>query len=456
MNDSALSGAPRAHTHWYRAYSMPRFRASRYWAKIPAEQQEAIVAMSQVLPFRVNDYVLQKLIDWDAVPDDPLYRLVFPHSDMLDPELYGRLRFAAHQGDSQALAELVRTIRLGLNPHPAGQVEANVPFLDEGSVDGMQHKYKQTVLLFPANGQTCHAYCSFCFRWPQFVDEDIHKFRLRSADATLRYLADRRDVTDVLVTGGDPMIMSVAKLQELLAPILTVEHVQAIRIGTKAVSFWPYRFFADADADELMALFENIVRSGRHLGIMLHVNHPREIGTAEAARAIARIRDTGAVIRIQAPLIRHVNDGAEVWAQLWQEAVRQGCFPYYMFVTRDTGPQPYFRVSLAKAHKIYSDAIKSLSGLARTARGPVMSCYWGKIVVDGVTELMHAKYFVLRFLQARDDRYPMRPFLAKYREDAYWIDDLAPAFNEHFDLGDGIKLDPRTAPRNKEYQIELA
>lgn len=441
MSDFTL--LPQAGTQRYRACSLAKLRTSQYWSRIPRAQQQAINTLSHVLPFRVNEYVLEKLINWEAVPDDPLYRLVFPHSDMLEPEIYERLTATLQSGNSADLNTLVRTIRLGFNPHPAGQVEANIPYFGDDALDGLQHKYRQTVLLFPANGQTCHAYCSFCFRWPQFISDDIHKFRLKSFDTTIQYLSKNRDITDVLITGGDPLIMTTAALCDILRPLLALDHIRTIRIGTKAISFWPYRFLTDSDADDLIDLFHAIVRSGRHLALMAHVNHPREIETEEAIRAIVRIRSTGAVLRIQAPLLRHINDRPEIWAQLWLDAVQQGCVPYYMFVARDTGPQAYFQVPLAKAYSIYRDAAKKVSGLARTARGPSMSCYWGKLLVDGVLEIAQSKYFVLRFLQARDERLVLRPFLAKYRADAYWIDDLFPAVGDMFDLGDGITFDPR-------------
>ncbi len=443
MKDGAFSREPYERNPGYRAYSLSKLRSSVYWSRIPYDQQEAIVALSHLLPFRVNEYVLGKLIDWDAVPDDPIYRLVFPHSDMLDPILYARLLNLLHEGDSRALESFVRRTRYDFNPHPAGQVDANVRYLGEDMVDGLQHKYRQTALIFPANGQTCHAYCSFCFRWPQFVNEDIYKFRLRSFDATVKYLEGHPEITDVLITGGDPLIMTTDKLRELIQPLLAIDHIQAIRIGTKAVGFWPYRFYADSDSDELTALFKSITRKGRHLGLMLHVNHPREIDTPEAAKAIERIHSSGAIMRIQSPLIRHVNDHPHIWAQLWKKAVRLGCVPYYMFIARDTGPQSYFQVPLITAYDIYRNASKSVSGLARTARGPSMSCYWGKVLVDGVVELMHSKYFVLRFLQARDERFLLRPFLAQYNEDAYWFDDMVPAFGDDFDLGEGVTLPAR-------------
>ena len=144
-------------------------------------------------------------------------------------------------------------------------------------------------------------------------------------------------------------------------------------------------------------------------------------------RALARVRDTGAVIRAQAPLVAHVNDDAETWARLWQRSVAAGIVPYYMFIERDTGARSYFEVPLARALRIYVDAVSRVSGLARTARGPVMSAHIGKVVLDGAPVVHGERVFALRLLQARDPGLVGRQFFARYDRDAYWFDDLEPA-----------------------------
>src|SRR5690606_34839537 len=102
--------------------------------------------------------------------------------------------------------------------------------------------------------------------------------------------------------------------------------------------------------------------------------------------------------------------------------------PYYMFVERDTGARRYFEVPLAEAWRIYRGAMKRVSGLARTARGPSMSCHPGKVEIQGVTEVAGEKVFVLRFIQGRNPDWVQRPFFAKYDARATWLDHLEPAF----------------------------
>jgi len=239
-------------------------------------------------------------------------------------------------------------------------------------------------------------------------------------------------VTDVLITGGDPLIMNTRSLAGYIEPLLVPElaHIQNIRIGTKSVAYWPQRFVTDKDADDLMRLFERVVAAGKNLALMGHYNHPAELRPAIAQRAVKRIVSTGATLRMQAPLIRHINEDPKGWAELWTTGVRLGAIPYYMFVERDTGPSHYFRLPLARAYEIFQAAYQTVSGLARTVRGPSMSAFPGKVVVDGIVELAGEKVFALQFLQARNPDWVRRPFYAKFDPAATWLDDLKPAFGQ--------------------------
>ncbi|MCA9726546.1 MAG: lysine 2,3-aminomutase, partial [Candidatus Eisenbacteria bacterium] len=165
--------------------------------------------VAEVLPFRANNYVVDQLIDWDRVPDDPIFQLTFPQRGMLREDLFQRMeRQLARSSDRAEIDAMAHAIRLELNPHPAGQKTANVPVLDGEPVPGLQHKYRETALIFPSSGQTCHAYCTFCFRWPQFVGMEDLKFATDESRRFLTYIRMHREITDVLITGGDPMIMS--------------------------------------------------------------------------------------------------------------------------------------------------------------------------------------------------------------------------------------------------------
>ncbi|MFH8447549.1 KamA family radical SAM protein [Streptomyces sp. NPDC018026] len=385
---------------------------------------ETVRVVSEVLPFRVNEYVLSQLIDWENIPDDPMFQLVFPQRGMLALEDEARVARALEGGSRAERKEVVAEIRSRLNPHPSGQRELNVPKDEGADLPGMQHKYRETVLYFPGQGQTCHSYCTYCFRWAQFVGDADLRFAASTPDQLIGYLRKHPEISDVLVTGGDPMVMSTERLRSHLEPLLAVESVRTIRIGTKSIAYWPHRFVGDQDADDVLSLFEKVVDSGRNLAVMAHFSHPRELDTDLARRAVSRIRAAGALVYCQAPLIAHVNDDAAVWNEMWRAELAVGAVPYYMFVERDTGPYGYFKVPLADAVEIFQDAYRALPGLARTVRGPVMSATPGKVAVDGVAHTPQGSYFQLRMLQARNPDLVGRAFRARHTPDAAWVDDL--------------------------------
>jgi KamA family protein len=417
----------------FRAYGPRTIDSIPQINHLSAEEIQAMKAVSAVLPFRVNEYVVDELIDWENVPEDPIFQLTFPQPGMLDPADFRRIyRLVGRNTSNRTIETAARAIQRKLNPHPAGQMELNVPRVNGRAIPGMQHKYRETVLFFPSQGQTCHAYCTYCFRWAQFVGIDELRFSNRAVEMLVEYLKAHPEVNSVLFTGGDPMVMKTSVLRRYIEPLLTpeLEHVVSIRIGTKALAYWPYRFLTDPDADDLLRLFVEVRRAGRHLALMAHYSHPRELETAVAQEAVRRVHDTGTVIRCQAPLIRNVNDSSHTWADLWRMEVRLGAVPYYMFVERDTGPKNYFEVPLARAVDVFRRAYRRVSGLGRTVRGPSMSATPGKVVVDGTATIGDEKVFVLKFIQARDPDWVGRPFFARFDPKAAWLDELVPAFGE--------------------------
>jgi KamA family protein len=414
----------------FKPYTRQTITQAPQWAALPAEIREAVQVVSRVMPFRTNAYVMDQLIDWNNIPDDPVFRLTFPHRDMLRADEYERLRVLTQAGDESRIEQLVHAIRMRMNPHPAGQMSHNVPALAGQRLRGVQHKYRETVLFFPSAGQTCHAYCTFCFRWPQFAGMEGMKFDARDTAQLVDYLATQREVTDVLITGGDPLVMNTRSLAAVIEPLLQLEHIRSIRLGTKSVAYWPQRFVSDHDADDLMRLFEQVVASGRNLAVMGHYSHAVELRPDIAQAAARRIVGTGATLRMQGPLIRHVNEDPASWAELWTTGVRLGAIPYYMFVERDTGPSEYFALPLARAHEIFQSAYSRVSGLARTVRGPSMSAFPGKVVIDGVATIHGEQVFALQFLQARTPEWVRKPFFARFDPHATWLGQLKPAFGQ--------------------------
>lgn len=418
----------------YKAYALHNFRSlPQVEQYLSAREILDIEVVGNVLPFKVNNYVAEHLIQWDNYQNDPIFRLTFPHRDMLSASHFHEMESAMDADATKAELKLIANkIRMELNPHPAGQMESNVPKLNGTVLTGVQHKYRQTVLFFPQAGQTCHAYCTFCFRWPQFVGMAELKFAMKETELLIQYLREHPEVTDILFTGGDPLIMSTAKLAVHLDALLEADlpTLSTIRIGTKALGYWPYRFTTDKDADDLLALFKKITDSGKHLALMAHFNHPVELETAEVRKAVKRIRKTGAEIRTQSPIMKHINDDAKVWRDMWKKQVKLGMVPYYFFLARDTGAHDYFAVPLAKSHQIFQEAYQQVSGLCRTVRGPSMSAAPGKVQILGTQEVSGEKIFVLRFIQARNPDWVHKPFFARFDEKATWLDQLEPAFGK--------------------------
>ena len=434
MNYAAFAGKPElVPSSKFKVYTEKHLDQISQLDALPGRLRHEVRVVARILPFRVNQYVLDQLIDWENAETDPIFLLTFPQKDMLEPEAFDRMAGLMRTGaDSKSIHALATQIRQQLNPHPAGQMELNIPVLDDEQLTGMQHKYHETVLFFPSQGQVCHSYCTFCFRWAQFVGDKSLRFSSNEVDNLYGYLKRHKEVSDLLITGGDPMVMKTRHLKYYLEPLLdrSVQHVQTLRIGSKSLTYWPHRFVTDDDADDLLRLLERLVRAGKHVAFMAHFNHWKELESNMTRRAIRRIRDTGAEIRCQGPLLAKINDDPAIWSRMWREQVRLGLIPYYMFVERDTGARRYFEVPLARALQVYQQAYQSVSGLARTVRGPSMSASPGKIQVQGVTEINNEKVFLLRFLQGRNESWTQQPFFARFDENATWLDDLKPAFGQ--------------------------
>ena len=392
----------------------------------------SMMAVAQVFPFRVNNHVVEELIDWSNIPEDPIFQLTFPQPAMLSIRDLAQMLGLMRRGTTCEVKEAARRIQASLNPHPAGQLDLNVPMLQDQPILGLQHKYDETVLFFPAAGQTCHAYCTYCFRWPQFAGLDGMKFASHDTAPLVRYLKAHEKVSSVLITGGDPLVMKTSMLRRYVEALLdpALEHIASIRIGTKALAYWPYRFLTHPDSKELLELFEQVREAGKELALMAHFSHPRELEPTVTRRALQAVRDSGATVRCQSPIVRHVNDSVADWVELWKQQVRLGAVPYYMFVERNTGPNDYFAVPLLRAEEVYRKAFRQVSGLARTVRGPSMSATPGKVLFIGTTYVYNEEVFVLRFIQARNPEWVGKPFFARYDPTATWFTDLKPALGE--------------------------
>jgi KamA family protein len=411
----------------------PKLADLPHLRQLDPEIRRDIRIVSTVLPFKVNDYVLNELIDWTNVPNDPIFRLTFPHRNMLPKDMYHRVAQLLDGGlGTGSNRTIIEGLRRKLDPYLDDKPTRNRPSDEAGLIDGLMHKYPDSVLFFPPEGQTCHAYCGYCYRWGQLVGPWEVKQQVNDIERVLAYIRNHTEISDVLLSGGDPMIMSAETLERYIDPLLVPEagHIQTLRFCTKALAYWPYRFTTDPDADDLLRLLERCIRAGRHVSIMAHVSHARELQPQPFADAIRRLKSIGVVIRAAGPIVRGVNDTEDAWFNMWRECIRQGIVPYYMYVERGTGSGSYFSVTLAEATRIYRNVVARMSGLIQTARGPVMATSLGKIVVDGIGQAGDEEVFACRILRARDPALVGIPFFARYDEKACWFDELRPAFGQ--------------------------
>ena len=233
----------------------------------------------------------------------------------------------------------------------------------------------------------------------------------------LHYIADHPEVTNVLLTGGDPLLMSTRRLTEIFDELRQIEHVKIIRIGSKMPAFDPWRVTRDA---ELQAAFRKYSTAQQRIYLMAHFDHPREL-TKEAIDGIDVCLKNGVICVNQCPLIKGVNDDPYVLAELYSTLSYIGCPPYYLFQGRPTAGNEPYEVPIVEGWQIFQRALRQGSGLARRARF-CMSHDTGKIEILGIDR----DRIYLRYHQAKDLD-DLGRFLVRRRDDqAYWLDQLQP------------------------------
>ena len=324
--------------------------------------------------FRCSDYYLS-LIDWDD-PADPIRRIVVPNMQELDE--WGRL----DPSDEQAYTV----------------------------IPGLEHKYHSTALFLVSN--ICDGICRYCFRKRVFMDS--RRTRLRNIPAAIQYVRQHTEITNVLLTGGDPLVLKTSELENIIHQLRTIDHVEIIRIGTKIPAFNPFRILDDPTLPEMIETYST---GHKKIYIMTHFVHPREL-TEQAINSVHLMQKAGALIANQTPLIRELNDNPHVLAELFGKLSFIGAVPYYIFQCRPSlGNKPY-TVPIKEGYRIIEQAKALVSGLAKRLRF-VMSHSTGKIEIVGLTE----KRVYFKYHRAADDADSGRFLVLKRNPNAYWLDD---------------------------------
>ncbi len=350
--------------------------------ELPEEERINLEEVTEKFMFRTNDYY-QKLINWDD-PEDPLRRIVIP--DRKELNTWGRLDASDEEEYTQ--------------------------------VPGLQHKYEFTALLLV--NDVCGAYCRFCFRKRIFMDQNDEV--VRDVSPGIDYIGEHKEINNVLLTGGDPLIMSTNKLENIIRPLRQMDHVKIIRIGTKIPVFNPYRIINDPS---LLDLFRTYSTNDKKIYIMAHFNHPNEL-TDTAIKGMNLLQSTGAITVNQTPLLRGINDNPDVLAKLFNNLSYAGIPPYYLFICRPTLGNKTYAVPIEESFEIFERARMHCSGLAKRAR-LVMSHSTGKIEIVGKTK----GRIYMRYHRAADPQEKARFMIFKRNPEAYWFEDYSEIKREY-------------------------
>lgn len=353
----------------------------RYVDLAPQEKEDLRQVVAQ-FPMQIPRSYL-KLID-PSNPNDPIRKLVVPEA---------------------------RELRAGGLLDTSGE-EDNV------RVQGLQHKYRATALILTNN--MCAAYCRYCFRKRLFCREEPQSETIRDLEPALDYIRRHEEINNVLITGGDPLVMATCKLDLLLKALRKIEHVHTIRIGSKVLAFLPTRITSDP---ELVEVLSRHSRPERRLYLVTHFDHPREL-TKEAVRAIDMLVRAGVSLVNQAVLARGINDDPVILRELLNRLSDAGVAPYYLFQCRPVKGSVHSQVPLARGYSIVESAKRGCGGLAKRIRY-VMSHYSGKIEVVGVLEERGERRIYLKYHQARDPGDVGRFFWRPLPANACWFDELS-------------------------------
>jgi KamA family protein len=275
----------------------------------------------------------------------------------------------------------------------------------------VQHKYTDTALLLC--NEVCGAYCRYCFRKRLFMDGNDEVSN--DVGPGIEYIRTHPEVNNVLLTGGDPLLMSTRRLREIIDRLCEIPHVRIIRIGSKMPAFNPYRLLDDA---ELLEYFRGTSTPEHRIYLMAHFDHPVELTDVAVAGLDACLR-AGVICVNQCPLIRGVNDRVETLSELFERLSFVGCPPYYLFQGRPTAGNEPFALPIVAGWNLFRAALTRGSGLARRARF-AMSHARGKVEVMAVD----AEKIYTRIHQARSPEDLGKILIFERDDQAMWLDDL--------------------------------
>ena len=346
----------------------------------PKERKE-METVTELFPFRANEYYLS-LIDWKD-GHDPIKKIVIPD---------------------------IRELENGGSADPSCEK-------DYTRKPGLQHKYDQTGLLLLTD--VCGGICRFCFRKRLFMSCRCET--AKDVSESIGYIREHREITNVLLTGGDPLTLETRQIESILHELREIEHVNIIRIGSKMLAYNPYRILNDPG---LLAVLSRYSTPEKRIYLMAHFNHPREL-TGVSVRAAEALRTAGLIVVNQTPILNGINNDPATLTALFRRLSFAGISPYYVFQCRPATGNRFFQVPVEQSYDTLQKSWQACSGLAKRARF-VMSHATGKIEMVGKT----AKHVFMRYHQSADPADAGRFMVFKSNPAARWFDDYSHALSD--------------------------
>ncbi|NLJ57380.1 MAG: KamA family radical SAM protein [Tissierellia bacterium] len=280
---------------------------------------------------------------------------------------------------------------------------------DNTVVTGLQHKYSRTGMLLSTSN--CAMYCRHCFR-KRLVGHDDDEVNTHFGDI-LSYIKDHKEMSNVLISGGDSFLNSNKKIESYLKELSVIDHLVYIRFGTRTPVVFPLRIYGDEELLKILEYYNNI----KQIYIITHFNHPNEI-TEESTKAIKALRNIGIVVRNQTVLLKGINDNPKTMKTLMKDLISIGVTPYYIFQCRPvSGVKSQFQVPLLKAAKLIEETRTELSGLSKSFKY-VMSHNLGKIEILGS---MNEGKLLFKYHQTKDEENAGKIFELKLSQDQAWL-----------------------------------
>ncbi len=407
------------------------------------EERELFI---RVYRFMATKHVLNT-INWSNFEKDSVFQLVFPQPGMIRPDI---TKAYLNAGSEEEKEKIIKDYIKETNPHDGKQLLNKPTFVNESGkievVEGSQHKYPQCQLIFDIQTQNCFAFCNYCFRHAQvrgdedmFIQKDVYQIH--------EYLKQHKEVTDVLITGGDAGFIKADRFEEYIMPIIEdpeMSHVKSIRLGTRVLTYDP-EMIIKKSYNKMLSLFKKLYDNGIQLVFMSHFSTPRELMNPSTIAAIRRLKAHGATIKSQSPIMNHISlfqhdDGkidvdrsAQNWIDLGNLLAMLGVGFHSMYCARPTGEHHYFTQPLAEIDKVFSKVYRSLPSINRPSRYITMTSSAGKISLLGTMELHGEKLFALKFNEARNMEWMDKVYLTKYDEEENTIANLKPyGTDKHF------------------------